>query len=914
VRSYKISEKRDRAARTSPETTSKPYMGASNLSKFPELDPNNLFPFELDDFQKQAIAALNADKSVVVSVPTGSGKTLIGEYAIYRALARGKRVFYTTPLKALSNQKLRDFRDRFGAKNVGLLTGDISVSREASVLVMTTEIFRNMLYGTRIGEMGTSLEDVEAVVLDECHYMNDTTRGTVWEESIIYCPHEIQLVALSATIANSDQLTDWIHRVHGPTELVKSDFRPIPLQFYFCNDKGFFPLLNSKQTKLNPNLNRYKRQKGKRPKTPSIIDVLSHLQERDLLPAIYFIFSRRECDRAVGNASQLKLVNPEEAQEIEQAVNDFFARNPEATARQGQLEPLKRGIAAHHAGVLPAWKGLVEELFQRGLIKVIFATETLAAGINMPARTTVISSLSKRTDRGHRLLKASEFLQMSGRAGRRGMDERGHVVTVQTRFEGVKEAAYLATAQADPLVSQFTPSYGMVLNLLQNHTLEEAKDLVERSFGQYLAAGNIQPQQEAIAAAKEDLEALNQELAGVDLQQLQSYQKLRDRIKEERRLLKTLQSQAQSYANEDLSVAVSFAVRGTLVSIKGANVPTSEPISAILMDKIPGPGQAPYLIILGRDNRWRIITVDDVVNLHAEIPRLQKADALTVPPFPNQKPGTSAQGDGDASEIAYLIPPLEVEVAPEVKAQQERLAKVQDQLENHPARQWGKPGKLLKKYRRAQELEGEIQAMEADLEARLARRWQEFLNLIQILRMFGALSDITPTPLGETAAAIRGDNELWLGMVLSSGKLDGLDPHSLAAACAAFVTEVSRPDSWSNYSLSSEVSEALNSLWGLRKQLIKIQSTYGVDILVLPNKWQDRHLIALVEQWALEVEWQELYENTSLDEGDIIRILRRTLDFLSQIPHVPNISPILVENARRAIQLLDRFPVSESVS
>jgi superfamily II RNA helicase len=493
------------------------------------------------------------------------------------------------------------------------------------------------------------------------------------------------------------------------------------------------------------------------------------------------------------------------------------------------------------------------------------------------------------------------------------MDERGHVVTVQTRFEGVKEAAYLATAQADPLVSQFTPSYGMVLNLLQNHTLDEAKDLVERSFGQYLAAGNIQPQQEAIAAAKEDLESLTEELAHVDLQQLENYQKLRDRIKEERRLLKTLQSQAQSYANEDLSVAVSFAVRGTFVSIKGANVPTSEPISAILMDKIPGPGQAPYLIVLGRDNRWRIIAVDDVVTLHAEIPRLQKADALTVPQFPTNKPGTSAQGDSDASEIASWIPPLEVEVAPEVKAQQERLTQVQNQLENHPARKWGKPGKLLKKYRRAQELEAEIQSMEADLEARLARRWQEFLNLIKILRMFGALSDVTPTPLGETAAAIRGDNELWLGMVLSSGKLDNLDPHCLAAACAAFVTEVSRPDSWSNYSLSSEVSEALNSLWGLRKQLIKIQSTYGVDILVLPNKWQDRHLIALVEQWALEVEWQELYENTSLDEGDIIRILRRTLDFLSQIPHVPNISPILVENARRAIQLLDRFPVSESL-
>ncbi|MBE9019570.1 DEAD/DEAH box helicase, partial [Chroococcidiopsidales cyanobacterium LEGE 13417] len=219
-----------------------------------DLNLESIFPFELDEFQRQAIAALNANRSVVVCAPTGSGKTLIGEYAIYRALSRGKRVFYTTPLKALSNQKLRDFRDRFGADLVGLLTGDVSINRDAPILVMTTEIFRNMLYGTPIGEVGTSLEGVEAVVLDECHYMNDRQRGTVWEESIIYCPPDIQLVALSATIANSDQLTDWICRVHGPTELIYSEFRPVPLEFYFGNPKGIFPLLDPKSGKINPRL------------------------------------------------------------------------------------------------------------------------------------------------------------------------------------------------------------------------------------------------------------------------------------------------------------------------------------------------------------------------------------------------------------------------------------------------------------------------------------------------------------------------------------------------------------------------------------------------------------------------------------------------------------------------------------
>jgi len=508
-------------------------------SSVPGLDLNQLFPFPLDDFQKQAIAALDAGHSVVVCSPTGSGKTLVGEYVIHRALARQNRIFYTTPLKALSNQKLRDFRELFGADQVGLLTGDVSINRDAPILVMTTEIFRNMLYGTPIGEVGTSLAGVEAVVLDECHYMNDRQRGTVWEESIIYCPHEIQLVALSATVANSDQLTDWIHQVHGPTDLIYSDFRPVPLRFHYCNPKGLFPLLDDSQKRINPRLKSKGGQgrpggnrRGPRRETPNLVFILNQLQQNDMLPAIYFIFSRKNCDQAVTQISQLPLplVNPAEAMQLRSQIDEFLARNPEA-GRAGQVEPLYKGIAAHHAGILPAWKGLVEELFQQGLIKVVFATETLAAGINMPARTTVISSLSKRTDSGHRLLNASEFLQMAGRAGRRGMDKLGHVVTVQTPFEGVREAAYLATVGADPLVSKFAPSYGMVLNLLQTHTIEEARNLVERSFGQYLATVYLKPQQDAIAALENEKAQLEAQLEAVDWGSLAQYEKLQEWLK-----------------------------------------------------------------------------------------------------------------------------------------------------------------------------------------------------------------------------------------------------------------------------------------------------------------------------------------------------------------------------------------------
>jgi superfamily II RNA helicase len=883
------------------------------------LDLQTLFPFELDEFQRQAIAALDADKSVVVCAPTGSGKTLIGEYAIHRALAANRRVLYTTPLKALSNQKLRDFRDQFGADKVGLLTGDVSVNRDAPILVMTTEIFRNMLYGTPIGEVGTSLTGVEAVVLDECHYMNDRQRGTVWEESIIYCPTEIQLVALSATVANSDQLTDWIGQVHGPTDLIYSDFRPVPLHFSFCNPKGLFPLLDDDQQKINPRLKPKRgqyRPKGAnqrgapRPEAPNIAFVLSKLREKDMLPAIYFIFSRKGCDQSVANLGALSLVNDAEAARLKGTIDEFLAKNPDA-GRTGQVEPLYRGIAAHHAGILPAWKGLVEELFQQGLIKVVFATETLAAGINMPARTTVISSLSKRTDLGHRLLNPSEFLQMAGRAGRRGMDKEGYVVTVQTPFEGAKEAAYLATTGADPLVSQFTPSYGMVLNLLQTHTIEEAKELVERSFGQYLSTLYLRPQQQEVDRAQAELAQLEAQVASVDWKLMEQYEKLQERLKEEKRLLKTLQHQADEMHSGELAIALSFAVAGTLVSLKGDHVRMAYPLPAVLVTKVQGSGQFPYLVCLGQNNRWYISSVGDVVNLRGDVPRLREVDEILPPSDLLPKPGQSRSGNDVTDAIARKIPdvPGSDQDAPEVYAQLQRMEAVHAQIESHPVHAWGDRSYLMKRQRRIQTLKEEIRDRQQKLDRQAQRHWEEFLSLIDILQSFGCLHGLVPTDLGQATAAIRGDNELWLGLSIMSGDLNHLDPHHLAAACAALVTEVSRPDSWTRYDVSSEVEDALGELRGTRRQLFQLQRRHQVTLPV----WLEYDFIGLVEQWALGTEWTELCANTSLDEGDVVRILRRTLDFLSQIPHIPHAARQIQTNALRAIALIDRFPVNEGV-
>ena len=519
------------------------------------------FPFEPDDFQKEAFDVINEGKSVVVCAPTGAGKTVIAEHAIHLAIKNSNRVFYTTPLKALSNQKYRDFAGKYGVNNVGLLTGDTSINRNAQIVVMTTEVFRNMLYGTNFGSVTENMKGVKYVVLDEVHYMNDEQRGTVWEESIIYCPTNIQLVALSATVANAEQLTAWINTVHSETKLVKTDFRPVPLRFYYFDSSqpnNLLPLFTP-SGQLNSKIKPEKKQFGKKRRTFQryvACDVIRNLHEKDMLPAIYFTFSRKKCDEQAEKCANLCLSTPKEQAQIKKIIDEYIEENP-YLAKNKQLEYLYSGIASHHAGLLPAWKVLVEKLFQQGLIKVVFATETLAAGINMPARSTVISSISKRTDSGHRMLTPSEFLQMSGRAGRRGMDEIGYVTIVGSQFQSPEEVAELVLSDANPLESRFSPSYSMVLNLLQRFTLDEAKELILKSFGYFSSSTRLSPLLEQQKAISEKIKELSKFKCHHKLshEKLLEYNKIRSIYVENRRIYKTILKQEKN-KKRDLSQEV----------------------------------------------------------------------------------------------------------------------------------------------------------------------------------------------------------------------------------------------------------------------------------------------------------------------------------------------------------------------
>lgn len=461
------------------------------------IDHKELFPFELDDFQKQAISHLNNNKNVLVCAPTGSGKTAIAEYAMYCAVHNNQKIIYTSPLKALSNQKYYDLCKLFGTDKVGLLTGDSQINREANILVMTTEIYRNILYN--VHEEAEFLDSLKYLVLDECHYMRDTDRGTVWEESIIYSPSNTQIIALSATIGNPKKLSQWINFVHGDTELITSQNRPVPLKNYYLGRYGLKAITDS-NGRIDKNIIKnyfqgqsQKKKSQKQALLPNIFEIIELLNKQELLPAIYFVFSRRTSEiylKKIVQDTQINLLSEEEQKEMK---TELFHATKELPwlRKHKHYYGLLRGIACHHAGLLPALKNLVERLFQKGLIKIVFATETLAAGINMPARSTVISQISKRCDDGFRLLTTSEFLQMAGRAGRRGLDTVGYSLVLETPHDSLLDLADIIKSPVEDLHSAFKPSYTMALNLAFRLSWEQVQELLSLSFARFENLGEI---------------------------------------------------------------------------------------------------------------------------------------------------------------------------------------------------------------------------------------------------------------------------------------------------------------------------------------------------------------------------------------------------------------------------------------
>src|SRR5213592_4425477 len=447
------------------------------------------YPFPLDDFQLEAIRAIEGGQSVIVSAPTGAGKTLIAEFAIHTALATGKRIAYTTPLKALSNQKFNDFTRAFGAETVGILTGDVKVNPHGRVLVMTTEILRNALYGS-------GLDDLGYIVLDECHYMGDEARGTVWEEIIVNAPTDVLLVGLSATVANVKEIADWISIVHRPIVPIFHPHRPVPLSYAVADLAGEIHEIaevRAGRARLVGGEPRGPNDRG-RWYTRRVVDpgvLIDGLETRGWLPAIYFIFSRVGCERATDDvlAEGKGLLSATQQDDVDRAINELVEESPtvaESALNQTVFQALRLGVGLHHAGILPSLKRLIELLFERGLCKVVFATETMSLGIHMPARSVVLQGVTKRTDHGFRALSHNELTQMAGRAGRRGIDPEGKCVMALDVRDGFEDMQRVVDGPPEPIVSQFKLGYGSVALLLSTgQDLATIRRTVESSFGQY---------------------------------------------------------------------------------------------------------------------------------------------------------------------------------------------------------------------------------------------------------------------------------------------------------------------------------------------------------------------------------------------------------------------------------------------
>ncbi|KAL1317333.1 hypothetical protein HN51_069404 [Arachis hypogaea] len=1018
----------------------------------------SVYDFRIDKFQRLAIHAFLRGSSVVVSAPTSSGKTLIAESAAVATVARGRRIFYTTPLKALSNQKFREFRETFGDNNVGLLTGDSAVNRDAQVLIMTTEILRNMLYQS-VGNIssGGGLLHVDVIVLDEVHYLSDISRGTVWEEIVIYCPKEVQLICLSATVANPDELAGWIGQIHGSTELVTSSKRPVPLTWHFSLKNSLLPLLDEKGTRMNRKLSlnylqlqgagvksynddwprrKNSRRRGtrydsdgstlenrslsknninaiRRSQVPQIIDTLWQLQSRDMLPAIWFIFSRKGCDAAVQYVENCNLLDECETSEVELALKRFRIQYPDAV-RETAVKGLLQGVAAHHAGCLPLWKAFIEELFQRGLVKVVFATETLAAGINMPARTAVISSLSKRGDSGRVQLSTNELLQMAGRAGRRGIDESGHVVLIQTPNEGAEECCKVLFAGLEPLVSQFTASFGMVLNLLagvkaihrsnesddgrpsSGRTLEEARKLVEQSFGNYVSSNVMLAAKEEINKIEKEIEILMSEITdeaidkrsrkALSQRQYKEIAELQEQLRAEKRVRAELRKQMEatrisalkplledpenghlpflclqytdSEGTQHSLPAVFLGKVDSLNASKLKKLVSSADSFAInlgdaepsITDSVLDDGLEPsYHVALGSDNSWYLFTEKWIKTVYGtgfpNVP-LAQGDALpreimsTLLDKEDMKWDNLAQSaygglwfmEGSLDTWSWS---LNVPVLSSFSESDELLLKSQayrDAVERYKD-QRNKVSRLKKKISRTEGYKEYSKVIDAvkfteekirrlqNRSKRLTNRieqiepsgWKEFMQVSNVIHETRALDKNTQVifPLGETAAAIRGENELWLAMVLRSKILLELKPPQLAAVCASLVSEGIKLRPWKNnsyiYEPTTTVMNVIKLLDEQRSALLTIQEKHGVMIPCC----LDSQFCGMVEAWASGLTWREIMMDCAMDEGDLARLLRRTIDLLAQIPKLADIDPLLQRNAKAAYDAMDRPPISE---
>ncbi|MCW2665824.1 MAG: putative nuclear exosomal helicase [Frankiales bacterium] len=867
------------------------------------------YPFGLDAFQRTACRALEEGRGVLVAAPTGAGKTVVGEFAVHLALREGRKCFYTTPIKALSNQKYADLVARHGAERVGLLTGDNAVNGDADVVVMTTEVLRNMLYAG-----SSTLRGLSHVVMDEVHYLADRARGAVWEEVIIHLPDDVRLVSLSATVSNAEEFADWLVTVRGDTEVVVEEHRPVPLTQHVLVGTRLYDLFDPEgEGKVNRDLERLFREesrwtprdKGGRPQrrsVPSRADVIERLHREGLLPAITFIFSRAGCAAAVDQCigAGLRLNSSEERERVrlhvEARAKDIPHEDRRVLGYWEWLDALERGIAAHHAGMLPTFKEIVEELFADGLVKAVFATETLALGVNMPARSVVLEKLVKWNGETHADMTPGEYTQLTGRAGRRGIDVEGHAVVLWQQGFDPRQVAGLASTRTYPLRSSFRPSYNMAVNLVGAFGREPARALLESSFAQFQADKSVVGLARQVTRNLEALEGYREAMT-CHLGDAQEYALLRRRVKErEQALSREGAASRRAAAAQSLEklkpgdvIRVPNGRRSGIAVVIDPGVGISGEAHPLVVTEDRWSGRLSFADFPGPVEPLGRLRLPKNVNVRSPQTRRDLASSLRALGLDaGVRPGRSRSGAADDPH----------------------LVSVRAALRQHPVHGCEDREAHMRWGERWTRLRSETDALERRVEGKTSSIARVFDKVCRLLDRLGYLAGDEVTDAGRALARVYSEVDLLVVESIREGQWDELTPAELAAVASTLVYESRRPDEASPRVPGGAVRAAVEDLSVLWSRLSQAESEAGLSFLREP----DPGFAWAAWRWAEGARLEQvLDDDPDMTAGDFVRWCKQLVDLLGQIGDVAGEErPELRRTVRRAIEAVRRGVVAYS--
>lgn len=901
--------------------------------------------FPLDDFQVRACAAVEAGQGVLVAAPTGAGKTVVGEFAVSLALTRGQKAFYTTPIKALSNQKYADLVARHGSSQVGLLTGDSSINGDAPVVVMTTEVLRNMMYAG-----STTLDGLGFVVMDEVHYLADRFRGAVWEEVIIHLPPSVQLISLSATVSNAEEFGDWLEQVRGNQDVIVSEHRPVPLwqhmqvgprTFDLFADSTAGPRVDGGIPRLNPHLTDAIRQANERGhaeaaarrgargrggdpdrrRRPGPVaggtaggyatrtEIIRELDREGLLPAITFIFSRVGCEAAVGQllGSGIRLITDEQGERnrriVEERSTGLAEEDLGVLGYWDFVEGISRGFAAHHAGMLPTFREIVEELFTAGTIRAVFATETLALGINMPARTVVLEKLVKFNGESHVDLSPAEYTQLTGRAGRRGIDIEGHALVVWRRGMDPVHVAGLASARTFPLRSSFRPSYNMAVNLVAQVGRSRAIEVLQTSFAQFQAdrsvVGMVHDTTDRLTAMEGYAEAMHCHLGD-----FREYAALRHQITQAEKE----GAKARSAARKAEAALSLEALRvGDIIRIPAGR---RAGLAVVIDPSRTHRGDTSLPTVLTEDKQVKLLTLSDV-----PVP-VSALGSMPVPRHFNHKSPKARRDLATTLRVKAPARPRAIEgrdaVAEEASGGDARLAELRRRLKAHPCHACPDREEHARWSERWWRLRRETDGLTRKVESRTNTVAKTFERICRLLGEIGYLSadGQSLTPDGERLRRIYSDRDLLAAECLRQGVWKRLDKAELAACVSMLVHEPRFGDADPHPRLPTDgVAEAADQMLRIWSELEDREHDAGLPETPMP----DAGLAWSMHRWAAGQRLDVVLKDMDLAAGDFVRRCKQVVDLLGQIadaapePHLRSLARGAMDAVLRGVVAADRL-------